>query len=162
MLASTYPLLPLLVAALPGLVPASRATGCDDPVPFDTRVVTQEMGLKSFVAAHQVGSVCYVWWDGGSAPILMIYGPTWVAEFGHTFNSTRHAAAQYAAESPHGVQPVPGAAGAFMVFDPATRTRRVFVEHGGNVYMIVSQDQVPVGVLAKAIQPRLLPHALVE
>jgi hypothetical protein len=27
----------------------------------------------------------------------------------------------------------------------------VFVEHGGKVYMIVSQDRVPVAVLAKAI-----------
>jgi hypothetical protein len=38
-----------------------------------------------------------------------------------------------------------------MVFDPATPNRRIFVEHGGKVYMIVSQDRVPVAVLAKAI-----------
>jgi hypothetical protein len=27
----------------------------------------------------------------------------------------------------------------------------MFVEHGGKVYMIVSQDQVPLAVLAKAM-----------
>ena len=29
--------------------------------------------------------------------------------------------------------------------------RRVFVEYKGKVYMIVSQDRVPLGVLAKAV-----------
>jgi hypothetical protein len=30
------------------------------------------------------------------------------------------------------------------VFDPNTPNRRVFVEYKGKVYMIVSQDQVPL------------------
>jgi len=38
-----------------------------------------------------------------------------------------------------------------MVFDPASLTRRVFVEYGGKVYMIVSHDRVPVAVLVDAI-----------
>jgi len=41
--------------------------------------------------------------------------------------------------------------GAYMVFDPKTPNRRVFVEYKGKVYMIVSQDRVPLPVLAKAV-----------
>jgi hypothetical protein len=74
-----------------------------------------------------------------------------MAELGRTFTSTKQAADEYAGESPKGVESVPGVQGAYMVFDPATPNRRVFVKHGGKVYMIVSQDQVPVAVLAQAI-----------
>ena len=41
-----------------------------------------------------------------------------------------------------------------MVFDPRVPNRRVFVEHAGKIYMIVSQDQVPLPVLVKAIADR--------
>ena len=50
-----------------------------------------------------------------------------------------------------GVEPLPGVKGAYMVFDPKTPNRRVFVKYKGKVYMIVSQDQVPLAVLAKAV-----------
>ena len=124
---------------------------CADPLPIDPTVVTQEMKLKSFNGASQMGPVCHLSWEGGSSPTLMIYGPTPMAELGRTFSSTKKAADEYAGESPKGVEPVPGVKAAYMVFDPATPNRRVFVEHGGKVYMIVSQDRVPVAVLAKAI-----------
>jgi len=81
----------------------------------------------------------------------MIYGPTPMAELGRTFSSTKEAADQYAGESPKGVEPLPGVKGAYMVFDPATPNRRVLLEYRGKVYMIVSQDRVPIAVLAKAI-----------
>jgi hypothetical protein len=74
-----------------------------------------------------------------------------MADLGRTFVSTRRAADEYAGESPKGVEPVPGVEGAYMVFDPSTPNRRVFVEHEGKVYMIVSQDRVPLAVLAKAV-----------
>jgi hypothetical protein len=124
---------------------------CEDPLPIDPAVVTREMNLKSFGGASQTGPVCHLSWEGGSNPTLMIYGPSPMAELGKTFSSTKQAADEYAGESPTGVEPVPGVKGAYMVFDPATPNRRVFVEHGGKVYMIVSQDRVPVAVLAKAI-----------
>ena len=148
---SSFALLHLLLAGPVAIAPADAGTACDDPLPIDTRVVTREMALESFVAAHQVGDVCYVWWDGGSSPILAILGPTSAAELGHSFSSAHRAAAEFAAESPTGAGPLPGAAGAYMVFDPTTLTRRVFVEYEGKVYMIVSRDQVPMAVLAKAI-----------
>jgi hypothetical protein len=81
----------------------------------------------------------------------MIYGPTPIADLGRRFSSTKQAADQYAGESPQGVEPLPGVRGAYMVFDPKTPNRRVFVESKGKVYMIVSQDQVPLSVLAKAV-----------
>jgi hypothetical protein len=87
----------------------------------------------------------------------MIYGPTPMAEFGRTFSSSRQAADQYAGESPKGVEPVPGVKGAYMVFDPSTPNRRVFLEYRRAVYMIVSQDRVPLDVLAKAILERSEP-----
>src|SRR4030095_8035314 len=95
MLTSTYALLNLLLVSPVASAPAPGMTECDDPGPIDTRVETREMALESFVAAHQVGSVCYVWWDGGSSPILQIFGPTWAAESGYLFSSTQQAAAQY-------------------------------------------------------------------
>ena len=124
---------------------------CDDPLPIDPAVVTREMKLNAFGGADQAGPACHLRWEGGSGPTLMIYGPTPMAELGRTFTSTRQAADEYAGESPKGVERVPGVDGAYMVFDPATPNRRVFVKHGGKVYMIVSQDNVPVAVLAKAI-----------
>ncbi len=124
---------------------------CDDPLPIDPAVVTREMKLNAFSGADQAGPACHLNWQGGSSPTLMIYGPTPMAELGRTFTSTRQAADEYAGESPKGVERVPGVEGAYMVFDPATPNRRVFVKHRGKVYMIVSQDHVPVAVLAKAI-----------
>lgn len=137
-----------------GLLTAPAGPGprpCDDPLPIDPAVVTQELKLKSFGGSDQMGPVCHVRWEGGSSPSLLIYGPKAMAGLGHTFSSPKQAADQYAGESPEGVEPVPGVKGAYMVFDPKTPNRRVFVEHQGEVYMIVSQDQVPLAALAKAI-----------
>jgi len=131
-------------APRPGLAP------CDDPLPIDPAIVTREMKLKVFSKADQAGPACHLSWEGGSSPAIMIYGPTPMAELGRSFKSTREAADQYASESPKGVEPVPGLKGAYMVFDPSTPNRRVFVEYRRKVYMIVSQDQVPLAVLAQA------------
>jgi hypothetical protein len=131
--------------------PASGLAQCDDPLPIDPGMVTQEMKLKTFSGADQAGPACHLRWEGGSSPNLMVYGPTPMAELGRTFSSTKQAADEYAGEAPKGVEPVPGVKGAYMVFDPATPNRRVFVMFKGKVYMIVSQDRVPLAVLAKAI-----------
>jgi hypothetical protein len=143
--------LALLIASRLAATQVQAPGQCDDPLPIDPAVVTRKLNLKSFGGASQMGPVCHLTWEGGASPTLMIYGPTPMAELGKTFSSTKQAADEYAGESPKGVEPVPGVKGAYMVFDPATPNRRVFVEHGGKVYMIVSQDRVPVAVLAKAI-----------
>ena len=148
-LASTVPF--LLVASGLAFSPPPSHAQCDDPLPIDPAVVTQEMKLKGFSGSDQAGPACHLSWEGGSSPAFMVYGPTPMAELGQTFKSTREAADQYAGESPKGVEPVPGVKGAYMVFDPSTPNRRVFVEYGKKVYMIVSQDQVPLTVLAGAI-----------
>jgi hypothetical protein len=145
-----YPVLALLIASGLAATPAPGPGQCDDPLPIDPAIVTQEMKLKIFGGADQMGPVCHLRWEGGSSPTLMIYGPTPIAELGRTFGSTKQAADQYAGESPKGVEPLPGVKGAYMVFDPKIPNRRVFVEYKGKVYMIVSQDQVPLPVLAKA------------
>jgi hypothetical protein len=143
------PVLALLVASR--LATATAPGQCADPLPIDPAIVTREMKLKGFGGADPAGPACHLSWQGGSSPTLMIYGPTPMAELGRTFSSTKEAADQYAGESPKGVEPLPGVKGAYMVFDPATPNRRVFLEYRGKVYMIVSQDRVPVAVLAKAI-----------
>ena len=145
------PVLALLIASGLAVTPAPGLGQCDDPLPIDPAIVTQEMKLKSFGGADQTGPVCHLKWEGGSSPTLMIYGPTPIADLGRTFSSTKRAADQYAGESPKGVEPLAGVKGAYMVFDPKTPNRRVFVEYKGKVYMIVSQDQVPLPVLAKAV-----------
>lgn len=99
----------------------------------------QEMKLKAFGGADQMGPVCHLRREGGSSPSLMIYGPTPIADLGRTFSSTKQAADQYAGESPKGVEPLPGVKGAYMVFDPKTPNRRVFVEYKSKVYMIVQR-----------------------
>jgi hypothetical protein len=147
----TNSLLVLLIASNLALNPAPAVGQCDDPLPIDPAVVTQEMKLKAFGGADQMGPACHLRWEGGSSPTLMIYGPTPMAELGRTFSSAKQAADQYAGESPKGAEPLPGVKGAYMVFDPKTPNRRVFVEYKGNVYMIVSQDRVPLAVLAKAV-----------
>ena len=152
--ALAYPLLALLIAGPGSDSPAAAQGKCDDPLPIDPAIVTREMKLNGFGGADQTGPVCYLRWEGGSSPTLMIYGPTPMAELGRTFSSPKEAADQYAGESPKGVEPLPGASKAYMVFDPKTPNRRVFVEHLGKVYMIVSQDQVPPAVLAQAILSR--------
>jgi hypothetical protein len=143
------PALALLVASR--LATATPPGQCADPLPIDPAIVTREMKLKGFGGADQAGPACHLSWQGGSSPTLMIYGPTPMAELGRTFSSTKEAADQYAGESPKGVEPLPGVKGAYMVFDPATPNRRVLLEYRGKVYMIVSQDRVPIAVLAKAI-----------
>jgi hypothetical protein len=147
----THPLLALLIMSGLAVGPAPAPGQCDDPLPIDSAVVTQEMKLKAFGGADQMGPVCHLRWEGGSSPSLMIYGPTPMADLGRTFSSTKQAADEYAGESPKGVEPLPGVKGAYMVFDPTTPNRRVFVEYKGKVYMIVSQDRVPLTVLAKAV-----------
>jgi hypothetical protein len=146
-----YPVLALVVATGLAVTPLPGLGQCDDPLPLDAAVVTREMKLKAFSGADQAGPVCHLRWEGGSSPTLMIYGPTPMADLGRTFSSTKQAADEYAGESPKGVEPVPGVKGAYMVFDPTTPNRRVFVEYKGKVYMIVSQDRVPLAVLAKAV-----------
>jgi hypothetical protein len=148
---SAHPVLALLIAGGLAVTPASALGQCVDPLPIDPAVVTQEMKLKGFGKPDQAGPACHLNWEGGSSPSLMIYGPTPMAELGRTFSSTKQAADEYAGESPKGVEPVPGVKGAYMVFDPKTPNRRVFVKYKGKVYMVVSQDLVPVAVLAKAI-----------
>jgi hypothetical protein len=134
--------------------PTSTEGQCDDPLPIDPAVVTQEMKLKEFTGAGQAGPACHLAWEGGSNPTLMIYGPTALAELGRTFTSPKQAAEQYAAESPKSVEPLPGVPGGYMVFDPRTPNRRVFVAYRKKVYMIVSQDRVPLAVLGKAVIQR--------
>lgn len=141
----------LLIASRLAATHVQAPGQCDDPLPIEPAVVTREMNLKSFAGASQMGPVCHLSWEGGSSPTLMIYGPTPMAELGKTFRSTKQAADEYAGESPKGAEPLPGVKGGYMVFDPATPNRRAFLEYGGKVYMIVSQDQVPLTVLAKAI-----------
>jgi len=109
------------------------------------------MKLKAFSGADQAGPACHLSWEGGSSPTLMVYGPTPMADLGRTFSSTKQAADEYAGESPKGVEPLPGVKGAYMVFDPRTPNRRVFLTFKGKVYMIVSQDRVPLAVLAKSV-----------
>jgi hypothetical protein len=152
MMLFTQSLLTLLLGSGLMLVPARRQGQCDDPLPIDPAVVTRAMKLESFGGASQMGPACHLRWEGGSSPTLMIYGPTPMAELGRTFSSSRQAADQYAGESPKGVEPLPGVKGAYMVFDPSTPNRRVFVEYRKAVYMIVSQDRVPLAVLAEAIR----------
>ena len=151
--AVAYPIFALLIAAGHTATPAPALGPCEDPLPIDPAIVTREMKLQAFAGADASGPVCYARWEGGSSPALMIYGPTPMAELGRTFSSAREAADQYAGESPKGVEPLPGVKGAFMVFDPKTPNRRVFVKYKEKVYMLVSQDQVPPAVLAKAILP---------
>ena len=148
-LTSTVPF--LLIASGFAFAPAPGLAQCDDPLPIDPGIVTREMKLKAFTGADQAGPVCHLSWEGGSRPAIMVYGPTPMAELGQTFTSARKAADQYAGESPKGVEPVPWVNGGYMVFDPSTPNRRVFVEYGKKVYMIVSQDQVPLAVLGRAI-----------
>jgi hypothetical protein len=140
----------LLAIAL--LTAAAGRRDCRDSLPIDPAVITAELELKAFAGATQAGPVCHVSWDGPGSPSLVIYGPTALAGMGRRFGSPRQAADQYAGESPRGVEAVPGLAGAFMVFDPATPNRRVFVTHRGKVYMIVSQEQIPLAVLVKAVR----------
>jgi hypothetical protein len=131
--------------------PTAARAACKDPLPIDPDVVTKEMKLKAFSGADQMGPVCNMRWDGGSSPSVMVYGPTALAGMGQKFTSAKQAADQYRGESPKGVEPVPGVPGAFMVFDPKTPNRRIFVEHQKKVYMLVSQDQIPLSVLAQAV-----------
>jgi len=139
-------------AALAG-AQAAQAAACADPLPIDPAVVTRELGLKSFSGASQAGPVCHLSWQAqaGAGPNLLVYGPTWLEKLGYKFSSARQAAERYRRESPTGVESVPGLANAYMVFDPKTPNRRVFVEYRKKVYMIVSADTVPLAALAKAV-----------
>ena len=147
----SHALLALVVTSRLGTSPVLVPSTCDDPLPIDPAVVTHEMKLTAFGGADQTGPVCHLRWEGGTSPTLMIYGPTPMADLGRTFSSTKQAADEYAGESPTGVQPLPGVKAAYMVFDPKTPNRRVFVAYKGKVYMIVSQDLVSLAVLAKAV-----------
>jgi hypothetical protein len=131
--------------------PAPQAVKCSDPLPINPEVITREMKLKAFGGGDQFGPVCHLRWEGGSRPTVMIYGPSAMAQMGRKFTSAKQAAGQYGGESPKGVEPLPGVANGYMVFDPKTPNRRVFVEYKKKVYMIVSQDRIPVGILAKSV-----------
>jgi hypothetical protein len=141
----------LFAGALTGSAAPAAAGQCNDPLPIDPAVVTREMMLQAYAGASQMGPACHLRWEGGSGPTLMVYSPTPMADLGQTFTSTREAADRYAGESPKGVEPLPGVSGGYMVFDPSTPIRRIFVKFQKKVYMIVSQDAVPVAVLAKAV-----------
>lgn len=141
----------LLLAIVLAASPAPPAGDCDDPLPIDPAVVTKEMKLEAFGGGSQLGPACHLRWKGGSQPALMIYGPTAMADMGRKFTSTKQAADQYAGESPKGVEPVPGVPNGYMVFDPKIPNRRLFVASQKKVYMIVSQDQIPLAILAKAV-----------
>jgi len=145
-LGSAFLLVTVFAASRP-----SRAGPCDDPLPIDPQVVTKEMNLKAFRGAKPVGPACYLSWEGDSHPGIIIYGPAGLADVGRKFTSPKQAADQYAWEAPKGVEPVPGVTNGYMVFDPKIPNRRVFVEYKHQVYMIVSQDKVPLGILAKAV-----------
>ena len=141
-------------AFLTGAILASHAgqpVTCSDPLPINPEVVTKEMKLKAFGGGNQFGPMCHLHWEGGSNPGIMIYGPTAMANMGRTFTSAKQAADQYSGESPKGVEALPGVGNGYMVFDPKTPNRRVFVEYKKKVYMIVSKDQIPVAILAKAV-----------
>jgi len=150
---ATLALLVLLALTLPA-TSAAQAAKCSDPLPINPEVVTKEMKLKAFGGGDQSGPMCLLRWEGGSDPTVMIYGPTAMADLGKNFTSAKQAADQYRGESAKGVEPLPGVANAYMVFDPKTPNRRVFVEYKKKVYMIVSQDRVPVAILAKALIER--------
>lgn len=138
------------VSVLSSVEPA-RGAECKDPLPIDPAVVTKEMQLEKFTGATQAGPVCHLSWQGGTGPSLLIYGPTGLAGLGQKFASPREAAEKYKGESPKGVEGIPGVSGGYMVFDPKTPNRRLFVQVGGKVYMIVSQEQIPLAVLSKAV-----------
>ena len=143
----------LLVAAAALGGPSLASAACSDPLPIDPAVVTKALGLKAFNGASQTGPVCHVRWDAnsGSGPSLLVYGPTWLERMGQKFSSPKQAAERYSGESPKGVEALPGVANGYMVYDPKTPNRRVFVEYDKKVYMIVSGDSVPLATLAKAV-----------
>jgi hypothetical protein len=151
----------ILVHAASGLLvgvaalgaPQAASAACVEPLPIDPAVVTKELGLKGFTGASQAGPVCHLRWEAktGAGLSLLLYVPSWLEKLGQKFSSTKQAAERYRAESPKGVEPVPGLTNAYMVFDPKTPNRRVFVEHNKKVYMIVSGDTVPLATLAKAV-----------
>jgi hypothetical protein len=88
----------------------------------------------------------------GQGPALLIYGPKSMAKLGQKFSSTtKEAADQYGGESPKGVEPVPGLANAYMVFDPKTPNRRIFIEYKKKVYMIVSGEKIPLATIVKSV-----------
>jgi hypothetical protein len=144
----------LLLAAFFAASPAVAAADCKDPLPINPEVVTKQLKLKAFTGANQFGPVCQLAWAGPSSPTLMIYGPSAMAGMGRKFTSAKQAAEQYSGESPKGVEPLPGVGKGFMVFDPKTPNRRLFVEYQKQVYMIVSQDKIPVEIIAQAVIQR--------
>jgi len=132
---------------------AAGAGQCEDPLPVNPEVVTKEMGLKAFTGANQYGPVCHVNWEArsGQGPNLLIYGPKSMANLGQKFSSTKEAADRYRGESPKGVEPVPGLANAYMVFDPKTPNRRIFIEYKKKVYMVVSGEKIPLATIVKSV-----------
>jgi hypothetical protein len=132
----------------------AAAGQCEDPLPVNPEVITKEMGLKAFTGADQFGPVCGLDWEArsGQGPALMIYGPKSMAKLGQKFSSTtKEAADQYGVESPKGVERVPGLANAYMVFDPKTPNRRIFIEYKKKVYMIVSGEKIPLATIVKSV-----------
>jgi hypothetical protein len=132
----------------------AAAGQCEDPLPVNPEVITKEMGLKAFSGADQFGPGCGLNWEArnGQSPALLIYGPKSMAKLGQKFSSTtKEAADQYGGESPKGVEPVPGLANAYMVFDPKTPNRRIFIEYKKKVYMIVSGEKIPLATIVKSV-----------
>lgn len=63
-----YPVLALLIASGLAVTPAPGLGQCDDPLPIDPAIVTQEMKLKAFAGADQMGPVCHLRWEAGVEP----------------------------------------------------------------------------------------------
>ena len=137
-------------------IPGAEAGQCEDPLPVNPEVVTKEMGLKAFTGANQYGPVCHLNWSAksGKGPNLLIYGPKSMANLGQKFASTKEAADRYRGESPKGVEPVRGLANAYMVFDPKTPNRRIFVEYKKKIYMIVSGETITLAKIVKSVLPQ--------
>ena len=148
---STYALMTLLLVSGAAPIQARAQGRCPDPVPVNIRIFTEEMQLQAYTGASQQDAVCYLSWEGESAPTLEIFGPTWFARHGQQFRSSEQAAAHYPPALPLEPEPMPGPSGAILVFDPFPPSRRVFLEFGGKVYMIVPHGLVPMAVLGEAL-----------
>ncbi len=143
-----------------GLLAATAAAasprGCNEPLPLDPAIVTQQMHFRSFDGATQAGPMCSVSWkdEGGHSVSVLVYGPKALASLVGNAKSAKELAKHYAGESPKGAEPIPGVKNGFTVFDPKTRNRRVLVEHGGKPYLInVTGEAIPLDKLTPSLLP---------
>jgi hypothetical protein len=152
--AASSALVPVSIVATPGGAAATES--CDDPLPLDPAVVTQQMGFRSYDGPMQMGPMCMLSWKdrSGASVSLLVYGPKALASLAGDARSAKDLAKKYAGESPRGAEPISGVKNGFTVFDPKTRNRRVLVEHGGKPYLInVTAEKIPLDKLAPALVP---------